>query len=109
MKELLKNLVYSTDKNVMKEAEEVQLPTLEPVKQPLKVQKSTKHRGGKTVSLILGFEGSIENMEVLCKKIKTHCGTGGAVKDGEIIVQGDHIQKIVKWLHDHDYKKAKAI
>jgi translation initiation factor 1 len=109
MKALLKNLAYSTDKNLMKEAEEVQQPTLTPENQLLKVQKSTKHRGGKTVSVILGFEGSLENMEALCKKIKAHCGTGGAAKDDEIIIQGDHLQKIVKWLHSNGYTKAKVI
>jgi translation initiation factor 1 len=109
MKELLKNLAYSTNKELMAEAEEVQTPTLEPEKQPLKVQLSSKHRGGKTVSLVLGFEGNANNLEDLAKKLKNACGTGGAAKDGEIIIQGNHIQKIVTWLKNNGYSKAKAI
>jgi translation initiation factor 1 len=109
MKALLQNLAYSTNKDLMKEAEEVQTPTLEPEKQPLKVQKSTKHRGGKTVSVVMGFTGNDDNREALCKKLKTACGTGGSSKDGEIIIQGDHVQKIAKWLKDNGYSKAKAI
>jgi translation initiation factor 1 len=109
MKEILKNLAYSTNKDLMKEAEEEQTPTLDPKDQPLKVQKNTKHRGGKTVSIILGFAGSDDNREALCKKLKVACGTGGASKDGEIIIQGDHVQKIAKWLKDNGYSKAKAI
>ena len=109
MKELFKNLVYSTNKTLMQEAEEAQNPTLEPNQQPLKVQKNTKHRGGKTVSVILGFSGNTEALEALGKQLKSACGTGGTCKDGYIIIQGDHIQKIAKWLVDNGYSKAKAI
>jgi translation initiation factor 1 len=109
MKELLKNLAYSTNKELMKEASEEQNPTLEPEQQPLKVQISSKHRAGKTVTLVLGFAGSEENLEALAKKLKTACGTGGSAKDGEIIIQGDHKKKVVEWLQKNNYKKAKGI
>jgi translation initiation factor 1 len=109
MKELLKNLAYSTNKELMKEASEEQNPTLEAEQQPLKVQISSKHRAGKTVTLVLGFAGSDENLEALAKKLKTACGTGGSAKDGEIIIQGDHKKKVVEWLQKNNYKKAKGI
>ena len=64
----------------------------------------TRHRGGKTVTAIVGFIGTTEDLEVLGKKIKTHCGSGGAVKDGEILIQGDQMQKVKVWLEKEGFK-----
>ena len=109
MKELFKNLVYSTNKNLMQQAQIATNPTLEPALQPLKVQKNNKHRGGKTVSVVLGFSGNTQALEALGKQLKNACGTGGTCKDGLIIIQGDHVQKIANWLVSKGYSKAKAI
>lgn len=95
----LSGLVYSTDPNfkVEEETNEEQ-ETLLPKDQQLKIQLETKHRGGKTVTLVLDFVGSLGDMEDLGKKLKAFCGTGGSVKDGEIIVQGDNREKIKQYL-----------
>jgi translation initiation factor 1 len=104
-----RGFVYSTDPNFSYEEEQSSAETLEPAQQKLKVRLDTKHRAGKAVTLVEGFVGTDEDLQELGKKLKTHCGTGGAAKDGEVIVQGDHRDKVVQWLHKNGYKLAKRI
>lgn len=93
-----KGYVYSTDPGFRFEEQESQIETLPPSKQKLRVRLDTRHRAGKTVTLITGFVGKPEDLEDLGRKLKNHCGTGGTAKDGEIIIQGDQLQKINKHL-----------
>lgn len=104
-----RGFVFSTDPNFRFEEENNDQETLLPAQQKLKVRLETKHRGGKTVTLITGFIGSTEDLEDLGKKLKNFCGTGGSAKDGEIIVQGDQREKVMQWLLKNDYKQAKKI
>lgn len=99
--------VYSTDPNFTPHEDEIDIETLVPELQPLRVILETKHRAGKTVTIVYGFIGKEEDMNLLGKALKNHCGTGGSVKDGEIIVQGDHRQKIFQYLKQKGYNKAK--
>ena len=102
--------VFSTDPNFRFEQEEEQVQdTLAPALQKLRIKLETKHRGGKTVSLIEGFIGKEEDLQDLGKSLKNYCGTGGSAKDGEIIVQGDHREKILQWLIKNGYKNSKKI
>jgi translation initiation factor 1 len=100
-------LVYSTDPNYLPPIELNEVATLSAEEQPLKILLETKQRAGKTVTIVLGFVGTEEAMNTLGKALKNHCGTGGSVKDGEIIIQGDHRQKIFQYLKVKGYKKAK--
>ncbi len=103
-------LVYSTDPEFkLSGAESEQEEIVEPGQQLLKIKLETKHRAGKAVTLVDNFSGPIALKEELGKKLKTFCGTGGSVKDGEIIIQGDHRDKIVQWLHKNGYTKAKKV
>lgn len=103
-------LVYSTDPNFKIEEEATNnAETLIPAQQKLKIRLDKKQRAGKAVTLIEGFIGNEAALEELGKKLKTFCGTGGAVKDGEIIVQGDNRDKIVQWLLKNDYKGSKKV
>ena len=98
-------LVYSTDPNFkLEDDQEQHQETLPPAKQRLKIRLDTKHRGGKTVTLIEGFIGKEDDLEELGKKIKTFCGTGGSVKDGQIIIQGDQREKVKQGLVKMGYK-----
>lgn len=96
--------VYSTDPTFRFEEESTEAQeTLPPEKQKLILKLDTKHRGGKTVTLIHGFIGTEDDLEELGKKLKQYCGTGGSAKDGEIIIQGDQRPKIKDYLTKNKY------
>lgn len=104
----LGGLVYSTDPNFkLPEEDKGEQQTIEPAQQKLKIKLDTKHRAGKAVTLVEGFVGTAADIEELGKKLKSFCGTGGSVKDGEIIVQGDNREKILQWLQKNGYKNSK--
>lgn len=105
----LSGIVFSTDPNFKIEAETQPAETLLPAQQALKIKLDTKHRAGKAVTLITGFAGTAEDCEELGKKLKNQCGTGGSVKDNEIMVQGDHRDKVLQWLLKNSYIKAKKV
>lgn len=100
-------IVYSTDPDFKPEEDIPQQDTLPPKQQKLRVRLDTKQRAGKVVTLVEGFEGKDEDREDLGKKLKTFCGTGGSVKDGLIIVQGDQRDKLLQWLLKNGYSAAK--
>lgn len=101
--------VFSTDPNFQFEEEDNVQETLPAAQQKLKIKLETKHRGGKTVTLIEGFVGKEEDLEALGKSLKNFCGTGGSAKEGEIIIQGDQREKVLQWLQKNGYKNAKRI
>ena len=104
-------IVYSTDPNFTGfDTENTEQPSvIKPAEQKLKVRLETKHRAGKAVTLVEGFYGSDAEKEALGKNLKTYCGTGGSVKDGEIIIQGDNRDKVMQWLMKNGYKQVKKI
>jgi translation initiation factor 1 len=101
----LGGLVFSTNPNLKIEEEpEESEDSLDPNQQLLYIELDKKQRGGKKVTLISNFIGSNEDLEALGKMLKNKCGVGGAVKDGEILIQGDHRDKIIKLLSEAGYK-----
>jgi translation initiation factor 1 len=100
--------VYSTDPDFKYEAEASQeQETLPAANQPLRIKLDTKQRAGKAVTLITGFIGTADDLEQLGRQLRNYCGTGGSVKDGEAIVQGDQRDKILQWFQKNGYVKAK--
>jgi translation initiation factor 1 len=100
-------LVYSTNLDVKIEEDIEETETLDKAKQKLRIRLETKHRGGKAATLIAGFIGSTADLDALCKLLKTHCGTGGSAKDGEILIQGDSREKVKAFLLKQGYKDVK--
>ena len=105
----LSGIVYSTDPDFKTEEAAKPAETLPAAQQRLQIKLDTKHRAGKAVTLITGFDGKAEDCEELGKKLKNQCGTGGSVKDNEIIIQGDHRDKVLQWLQKNGYVKAKKL
>lgn len=75
-----------------------------PRDQNLEAHLEKKGRGGKVAVLIKGFKGSEDELKSLAKELKNHCATGGSVKDGEIIIQGNLREKITLFLNDKNYQ-----
>lgn len=102
-------LVYSTNPDLNLQQNEEDVSTAPPAEQKLIIGTDKKNRGGKVVTVIKGFIGKTEDLEQLGKSIRTFCGSGGTVKEGEIIIQGDHKEKVAKWLLGNGYVLAKKI
>lgn len=102
-------IVYSTDPSFKMEKEAPVENSLPPALQKLRVKLETKQRAGKAVTLVEGFVGTAADAEELGRKLKSFCGTGGSVKDMEIIVQGDNRDKVLLWLQKNGYALSKKI
>ena len=100
-------VVYSTNPDFAFDYGEEEVLTLEPAKQNLRIMLDKKQRGGKKVTLVTGFQGSDFDLAVLGKTLKSACGVGGSVKDGEILLQGDFREKVLALLLQKGYNKTK--
>ena len=103
-------IVYSTNKefDYKKDNDNSDIETLLPEKQHLIVSIDRSHRAGKQVTLIKGFIGKDDDLEILGKQLKVKCGVGGSVKDGEIILQGDFRERVVSLLTAMGYKAKRG-
>jgi translation initiation factor 1 len=97
-------IVYSEFGANPSDALERGVPDLPPNQQNIRVQVSRKGRGGKTVTVISGFQAKAETLTDLLKKLKAQCGTGGTVREETLEIQGDHAQKLLQILVQLGYK-----
>ena len=104
MKKSKKNIVYSTNPDFEFEYDADQDQEDVPANQQrLKIYPDRRNRKGKTVTVVNGFSGSHEALKGLEKQLKSHCGTGGTVKDGDIQIQGNFVQKVNEFLRKEGY------
>ena len=102
------NIVYSTNPDFSYDnGDEVEEETLPKNQQKLRVRIEKNHRGGKTVTIVSGFVGGEADLKELGKMLKTKCGVGGSVKDGELLVQGEFKEKVVELLKKDGYTQTK--
>ena len=102
------NVVYSTNPNFQYQQEEqVEQGTLPNQQQKLYVSLDKKQRAGKEVTLIEGYVGTEEDLKDLGKMLKSKCGVGGTVKDGEILIQGSFRDKVFDLLLKSGYSQTK--
>jgi translation initiation factor 1 len=102
--------VFSTDPNFnFQEEPQETRETIPADQQKLRIRLDTKQRGGKAVTLVVNFIGKETDLEELGKKLKNFCGTGGSVKEGEIIIQGDQRDKVLQWLLKNGFKNTKKV
>lgn len=102
------NIVYSTNPDFNYQLDEEEEPaTVDSKQQKLRVSIEKKGRGGKTVTVISGFIGPEDDLKELGRLLKTKCGVGGAVKDGEILIQGEFKQRIIDLLKAEGFSQTK--
>mgnify|MGYP001772408102 FL=1 len=101
-------VVYSTNPDYeYSDDSQEEADTLPKNQQKLRLNMERAGRGGKTITLVKGFVGSDKDINALCKLLKQKCGVGGSVKDGEIIIQGDHRQRLIEILKKEGYTQTK--
>ncbi|MCL2738077.1 MAG: translation initiation factor [Bacteroidales bacterium] len=102
-------VVYSTNPDFnYHHPQQQESDTLAPAKQKLLVGIDRRQRAGKQVTLVSGFMGKTQDLEVLGKALKNKCGVGGSVKDGSILIQGDCRDKIVSILQNMGYQAKRS-
>ncbi len=102
-------MVYSTNPDFQyKTEEQTTIATLPPAEQDLRVWLDRKHRAGKVATIVRGFVGSDDDLADLARLLKSKCGVGGSAKDGEIIIQGEHRDRVVEILSKSGYRCKKA-
>ncbi|HIN03136.1 MAG TPA: translation initiation factor, partial [Candidatus Marinimicrobia bacterium] len=95
-------LIFSTDDSVSLTDNTVQSLAIDPSQQRVRLHLDRKG-GGKIVSIVRGLQESNDVLTVIAKDLKKGCGVGGSVKNGEILIQGNHREKIQKLLSKKGY------
>lgn len=97
-------LVYSTETGRIKEPKTSAQSVVPNADSVVRLQRESKGRGGKGVTLITGIPLDAEGLKSLAKELKQFCGTGGTVKDGVIEIQGEQREKLKPFLEKKGFK-----
>ncbi len=74
----------------------------------IRIRREAKGRGGKTVTVLSGFQLGEDELQQLAAELKRRCGTGGSVKAGELLIQGDHRSTLLSLLTQKGFKVKSA-
>lgn len=107
MKNKNSRLVYSTDQGRIKDEPEAPVSHAS-IDGIVRIQRETKGRGGKAVTVLQGFDMDDAQLKEFAKKLKQQCGTGGTAKAGKIEIQGDHRQKLLDFVIAQGFKAKLA-
>ena len=97
-------IVYSTDPDPAADPAEPTHTFPAARQQTARIARDRKRRAGKTVTVISGLRHDPATLEKLLKTLKQQCGAGGAVKDGDLEIQGDHRERVASALAALGYK-----
>ena len=101
-------MVFSTNPDYKYQTEQQpETESLAPERQNLRVWLD-RLKGGRVATVVRGYVGSDEELAALGKELKKSCGVGGTTKDGEIIIQGDHRDRVIELLTKSGYRCKKA-
>ncbi len=99
-------IVFSTNRSINLQDETEEIKTPDATTQTLYVSLE-RLKGGKVATIVKNFVGSITDLESLGKQLKNKCGTGGTVKDGVVLIQGEQRDKVIGILNSLGYKTKK--
>ena len=99
-------IVFSTNPDFKQQEESNEQETLAPAQQTLYIALD-RLKGGKIATIVENFIGTTNDLETLGKQLKNKCGSGGTVKDGIILIQGEHRDKVIGILQTMGYKTKK--
>ena len=100
------DIVYSTHPEIFQK--EKVAGGLPPLGQVIKLRPEKGNRGGKTVTVVFGFQASDKQLKNLLKKLQGALGTGGTAKGGVVEIQGDHVDRASAALEKLGYKPKRA-
>ena len=100
-------LVYATEPGRIR-SDSDSVHSTNPDDSVCRVRRETKGRGGKEATVIWDVPGGDAELKSLGKAIKQRIGTGGSVKNGQIVIQGDHVETILTFLKDKGFQAKKA-
>jgi len=100
-------LVYSTDLGDLRKAERARRDS-EPLKVastgPATLRLETKGRRGKAVTRVSRLGLDPAHLDRMCRDLKAHCGAGGTIEEADILIQGDHREKIAAFLRQRGHQ-----
>jgi Translation initiation factor 1 (eIF-1/SUI1) and related proteins len=93
----MNKLVWTSDPEEAKKLRESGPKAVDapPTSQKIKVSLDRRRRKGKTVTVAAGFDLTPRSLDAIARDLKKRCGAGGSAKDGEIEIQGEHLEAVM--------------